>query len=293
MKKFIFRSLVFLALFCLFCAVNYGFNQYQIDHNSGYLLNTKTLIIGDSQIEHALNPDFFKNSRNVAKAGEPYISTFYKLKFLLKKNPQINRTIVGLSLYNLTAYNDTKFVDSNWSKNQLENAYPFLNLEKLHDLPLDKKRYWQTQFRHKLLLPKTNHEKYLGHFVAYPTSDLKKLDVQQRIHAHYYNGDALYTVSQISLNMLDSIIQLCDQQEVELVFVVPPLHLQYRENIPEYFQQLWKTVLISLENKQVNILNYSEWSLPDDCFRDYNHLNKKGADLLSKKIVERLKTLAE
>lgn len=288
MKKFLLRLSIFGLLFCLFCLGNKVFNEYVIQHHSGDLAGVETLIIGDSQIEHGLNPDFFPNSANVAKSGEPYLTSFYKLQFLLAKNPTIKKIFIGLSPHNLTTYNDTKFKDAAWAKNQFEISYPFLNLKKITPLPIDAKRYWQTQFRHKLLMPKLAHEKFIGKFIPYPSSDLESSSVQQRINAHYYQNDTLLNVSRVSMQMLSAMVDLCLTKNVEPIFIATPLHPSYREKIPQKFINNWKNTIEELEKSGKIVLDFSTLTLTEDFYLDYNHVNAKGADILSAAIAKEL-----
>lgn len=288
MKKFLFRLSLFGILFGLFCLGNYLFNEYIIKHHSGHLANIETLIIGDSQMEHGINPAFFPKSANVSNAGEPYLTTFHKLVFLLERNAEIKNVFIGLSPHNLTIHNDFKFIDNNWSKNQFEISYPFLDLKKIAPLPVDTKRYWQTQFRYIFLIPRLSHEKYIGHFVAYPSSDLKKLVVQQRLNVHYYKNNELSNISNISLQMLDAMVNLCKSKNIKPVFIATPLHLAYRQGIPEKFNKLWQEKMAKLKNQGMTVLDFSALNLGNEFYRDYNHLNGKGADVLSAAIAEEL-----
>src|SRR5690606_27027744 len=55
---------------------------------------------------------------------------------------------------------------------------------------------------------------------------------EQGINRHYYYGSIVHTPSNIQINYLDSIRNLCEVKNIQLVLVSLPLHSSYWKKVP-------------------------------------------------------------
>ncbi len=308
MKYFLVKLMIFISLLSIFSLLCYQFNSYLIS-NTPYQtppLTTK-LILGDSHINCAIDPQIIGNSVNIAMNAEPYIISYYKLAYLLPHNPSIRTLIVGFSPHNLSAFNDIKLKDKRWAKNMFDRYYPLISYPKLQQLPIDYNKYIG-RFAHHYLLPNGNYLKnyyltkrqtttainhpYIGYYPQSNGSIMKSSSLKKIIHRHYYSPQdtsKFIGISSTSKVYLEKIIALCQQKNIQVVLVNAPVHPSYFQNIPSsiqhYFEDL-KTELVSLPN--VNLKDYGQMPLTLPDFLDYDHVNSLGAASVSKRLKQEM-----
>ena len=91
------------------------------------------------------------------------------------------------------------------------------------------------------------------------------------------------------INYLDSCVQLTKRLGVELWLFSGPLHKDLRDRIPQKFYDAFKIATDSaLTYEHVHFLDYMEYPLPDSCFRNLNHINYYGAQVISPLVVEEM-----
>lgn len=87
---------------------------------------------------------------------------------------------------------------------------------------------------------------------------------------------------------LEKIIELTRKNEHKLYIIIPPCRSDYRENMPSS-DELFKKLHDLTSKTNIKIFNfYKDKEFVWDDFGDFDHLNKMGADKLSKKIYEKL-----
>ena len=125
------------------------------------------------------------------------------------------------------------------------------------------------------------HLDYIGGFKTGNGSQID--DVEEEVLRHYsFNQGDL--ISQLSLNYLDSIHVLCEQNAIELVLVCTPVHMKYYNSIPKEVIIEFERVLDSYRSKGVRIFDYSKTDMQDDMFYNSDHLNSIGANEFSSKL---------
>jgi hypothetical protein len=96
------------------------------------------------------------------------------------------------------------------------------------------------------------------------------------------NSDEAKSGHKVNYLYLRKIITLCNQQHIKLYFLeVPTYHPEYFYDTL-YFQEAYKKYF-----RDVEFLDYSQWNIGVDCFRDAHHLNKRGAQKMTEKLVKR------
>ena len=92
--------------------------------------------------------------------------------------------------------------------------------------------------------------------------------------------------SDFRIEYLCKIIDLANQKNMKVYLYASPLHKQYSKKIPKRTQILYENVLDSIlvHNPNVKYMNYKDYSLDNKSFGDGDHLNQKGASIISEEI---------
>lgn len=281
MKKFLRRVFIFFLFLTGSLVINiYIQFNYLYDENYFKLpLNVTTLILGHSHAANAYNTKFITNSVNLSNPGESYFYTYIKARTILKFNPQIKTiyleftnnqiergmdnwvwddthlikvkdygVIMNFEEYKLLYQNNTSGLFNVISKGLVENFIPLIKNNSILD---DRK------------------------FGGYLINNSSLLDSLKRDSNTSKNRTNL--VSQTNLNYLTKIVDLCDENNVEIIFVRSPMNKRYDINFNEtVFRQLLKS-----DFSEVKWLDFKDYPLPDEAFGDSEHLNSKGAILFS------------
>ena len=88
------------------------------------------------------------------------------------------------------------------------------------------------------------------------------------------------------------IIDLCTKKNIRLYLINTPVSDEYLSKIPEKFINHYYNIVEKLKSiKNVKILDYHDYQLPQNCYRDADHLNSNGAKIISEKIVSEMNDL--
>ena len=133
---------------------------------------TNIIIAGDSHPQKSINPKMFNSATSITQTAEPYVSTFWKLKYLLQ-DIQIDTLILGFSHHNLSAFNDLKFTNKTWSTEMYNRTYLTENFILLNSKLYDINAFYKTYFINMCIYPNTKHFKFMG---GYENFDLNKIE---------------------------------------------------------------------------------------------------------------------
>lgn len=287
MKKFFFKIGFFLTPLFLYLSANLCFNYNRYIKESVNLGPIQDLIIGDSQLMTGLTPLMFKNAENVCQSGEPLIVTYWKLKKILNSNKPL-RVYLGFSPHTISSYNEYKFSDKKWAKDIFRKIYPIQELNSISTkVKIDFTSFYKTLFKQNAFYPKIKHTNYLGSFVNKSSSDVSNWKI--RTKQHFFYQDKLAEKSQITIDYLDSIIDLCQQFDVSLTLLGTPLHRNYYTNIPQSLLNDYNETKAELEQRGISIIDKSDGSsYSDSLFYDSNHLNHLGAKRFTTEVLKLL-----
>lgn len=288
LKLFLFKSLLFGLIMALYLAAVFSYNLYQIKScPSPIPKDLNILILGDSHVQKAVDPSYFTNAINIAQTAEPYPLSFWKLKDLVK-SAEIDTLLLGFSEHNFSSFNDHKFSDFLWSETMFSRSYLIGGFDALSKkVKVDFSTLRKIYFRKMLLLPHTQHQSvYIGEFRASKGSHLN--NIQATLNRHYTYNDTPVDTSSVAYSYLDSILTLCERNNIEPILIAPPVHPRYAKNIPSNITTYFEHLKHQLVTEGVVILDYGNRTLPDDHFIDGDHLNRKGAEWFSKKLQNKL-----
>ena len=135
MKKFIQKILIFcfpamvysiiaiLFMPCLLSMVNGPSTKQQIAHSfkNATNINYDLLILGNSRTYRGINPDMLSyNAFNFSHSNDSYNQIYYKLKYLVDIEKDINYLILGIDYFQFSFISDTRnyvytdFLDSEY-----------------------------------------------------------------------------------------------------------------------------------------------------------------------------------
>lgn len=111
-------------------------------------------------------------------------------------------------------------------------------------------------------------------------------NAEERIKRHRLAHPGSFQDCGLQLKHLERLIHLCAERQVKLYLVGTPLHESYRMLVEKDFWEKYKSLLDSLMTNHSNVqyLSYEEEDWPDSLFRDSDHLNSMGGELLGKRL---------
>lgn len=288
MRNFIVKSIIFMVFPVLFFGINMLLNNYFYNNQTFFIKDTKILIAGDSHSQKSLNPKFFNNAKNIAQPAEPYIITYWKLKYIFSQSSNIIDTLIlGFAPHNISQFNDLKFSKDNWSSEMFKRSYPIEELNKIpNNISIDYSSFYKVLWKQTGFYPKRNHTNFIGSYKNKKTSDIS--DWNTAIQRHYFFEGKELGVSDVSINYLDSIVDLCDSKKMELVLVSHPVYEKYLKSIPSVIINKYSTLEREYDKKHI-VYNQTDKEYPDSLYLNSDHLNEYGAERFSKELVDFLK----
>ena len=286
MKKFVLQFSVFSAGFALISLANFFVNSYLI-YSIPPEINGKVLIMGDSHMVRALDPQILGDAENFSQLSESYFMTYFKLKELLKhSNPET--LILGYSYHNISASGDRKFIDPNQSNEMFKRMYPITSITDYESMEVDYNEYLKVLYRNMFLYPRFRHHTYLGSFE--PRSEEMRDTWEAAIKRHYFLRGQNVGISLVSEEKLQSIIEIARENKLRVILVATPLHRSYRTKIPENFKHEFREFAsdILAKHDHVQFWDYSDEFDDSGLFFNSDHVNNVGAQRFTISIKRRL-----
>jgi len=290
MKKFVVNLTSFLLILLLYFGANAFINYCIYTLRPVPLAHRNVLIIGDSHTQQSLNPNLFTSAHNISLAADPYVVLYWKLQKIVETYHP-DTIILGFAPHNISQFNDTKFSvndEGNWASEIFKRSYP---IEHFHDIDsivsVDYLTYYKILWKQICFYPKINHENYIGYYYSSPITWVPA-EWKMTINKHYYLHEKELGVSAISVSYLDSIVNLCQQQNIVLVLASNPVHKNYFERIPSTIWNKYSALKNEYKNKAI-IIDRTQEYYPDSLHLDADHLNEGGAHRFTREVIEDLK----
>jgi hypothetical protein len=269
-----------------------------------------TLAVGDSHPQASLDPAVLAGGANVANSAENLFFTFYKLRFLLDRNPAITNVILGLAPHNFSkGYQESLLFGETATLEDFEAYYPLLDREGRRTLRSPRRGYLLATLKYdlgvpiqfyrnravtKLLMGRVVHRAdfdWVGGFYGSERSDLDVEKMRRKITLYYLGADGRYTgVSDLMRLSLHRIMALCQERDVRLWIYTSPEHAWFRSRVPREANLAFERVRADAQRDfpAVRWLDFSESPLPDEAFGDGDHTNARGARIVSALVRNRL-----
>jgi len=128
------------------------------------------------------------------------------------------------------------------------------------------------------------HPLFPGNYKS-ANSNLSERVTDKLIRQHFFVGQDIGS-SDIMIESLVKMAQLCQTYKVKLILINTPLHSTFRSKIPEYYYKLFNSELDDLKTRfdNVNYFDFSTIDYPDSLFGDGDHLNASGMERFSNEI---------
>lgn len=299
MKRFLYKIILFFAIVLalgglgfgtVYLISNYYVSSLKIDKN------IHTLICGDSHTQTALNDKLIPNSLNIAHSTEHYLYTYNVLKLLLRNNPQIQNVVLGFSYHNISSSRD-KFI---FAPEMTQYMYPryisVLGRKSFSQLITSNPSGFFNNFKdivrgfnRHIGARELYHFGFIGGYYYSEVANKNDSTINHTIKMHYFdeNGEE-HGYSDLQTEYLQSIVDLCWEENVELVLLNCPISKEYKAMIPESFIE---TYLSQTKQYGTIVLDYSDFSVPENCYGDGDHLNTFGAEIFTQHLLEELECL--
>jgi hypothetical protein len=285
MRVLIQKTLLIIALIAFFFIANGTINYFIYTYEALPFPKTPVLITGDSQMRNALDPKNFSNSVNIAHPGEVYAFSYWKLLRVLKTYHP-DTIILGFSPINIAKYSDSRFVMEEFAEPMYSEYYPIQRLHELDtEIGISYMTFYKTLWKQTAFYPKFTHDQYIGEYKN--SAPAISLDATLLVKKMFLNNPADGYFSEMSINYLDSIVQLCQSKQITLVLTTSPVHKNFLEKIPSPLLHRHSTLKEKYKNQAV-FFDLLKTQYPDSCYSDVFHLSRYGAKLFTKDLVDYL-----
>ena len=165
-----------------------------------------------------------------------------------------------------------------------KRSYPIENFKDVENIiPINYFDFYITLWKQTAFSPKRKHVNYLGKYSNNKFNDVS--DWQSTIKGHYLWNDKVLGVSEVSVNYLDSIIKISQQQEIIVILTSSPVYNKYFDKIPRSIMKKFNSLKEQYENQAIIFDKTQEISYPDSLFLDADHLNLDGATRFTNELI--------
>ena len=249
------------------------------------------IYMGDSHVRYAVNDNLLPHSLNVANSSESTYFSYFKLKKILNKDPNVKKVILGFSYHNISGYYDD-YTFGRYSNSIAANYFYILPIsEQLKMMKGDIKKTLSLLV-HVLKsgisswLNKNTFEG--GYDNPYTGVTPVEASMIQRLNLQYDLNGKLQSFSLLNIRYLDKIATLCKENNVRLVLLNTPMYPYYRTRIPQKFVEKYNEIVRS---GNFEVLDLTRLEMSDSCYQpDGDLLSVEGALETTKEII-RLKNL--
>lgn len=275
MKLFVKKTLIFLFLIgfvfslCLIVLHEFAYSKSSLKIGSA----TTILVVGDSQIECALNTKLISNSFSIAQGGDNHLYNYAQIRSVINENKGIDTLILGHNYNNVLGSYEYYYKTPSVIQYKVPKYFSVLNYSELLDLfcinpkamivtgPLIIKYNINLYLKRKVTMSDLNFGGYLMIDKEFknPTNSIVNLDKK--------------SYSSIQEKYLNRIVKMCQKENIKLYLVTTPnLHSNrfYSKKYRDYFN--------SIKFKNVTNVNLANMKLDSTNFYDFVHMNKKGSN---------------
>tara|TARA_R100000935_G_scaffold9585_1_gene19420 strand:+ start:1631 stop:2488 length:858 start_codon:yes stop_codon:yes gene_type:complete len=281
MKKFIIQILLFLFVLLVFNGIfKLILNDIYFDDYQQVNLNSQTYLLADSHGE-ALGQFSEHAFFNFSAPSDSYVDMKYKLEYLISKS-DIKTLILTVDNHALSPYRDN-------SNNIDRSSYFTFRDDYSNFLEYLEQKYFYQIFvmfdsKYGTLL-----KKYLISTIVPDGFSQQNIWGEE---TDRYRKDASFKRSEMQFSFnyqstklkkeLVEIIYLCKANNIKLIGIKFPLSKDYL-NVPE--MKNYGSDKIFQENG-LEIMNFEEYFINNNFFKDQDHLNKKGAILFKNNLIQ-------
>lgn len=287
MKKFVISISKFVLILVLFYGILLGRYCYKMRGYGFELPKEKTiLVIGDSQTQCGIDDQQLSHFANVSLAHDGYFTMYRRLQLYVDANPQIDTVFVAFTPHTVRKDKDEFYRNFGYVQESTQHYLPFFTTsdwfvlfrydaaDVISALTTPLRYYWNVS---------PDYINEMGYFEVSDYSNLKK-DIEagaQRLTAGAFGG--IDYGNAVTLEYLQKIIDFCKSRHLTLIGLNTPVY-----NARDYFDMDNYEQLRNGRFQGLEVWDFMDAEIPDECRRDVNHLNQKGATLFAEMMRERL-----
>jgi hypothetical protein len=266
--------------------------------------SASTLILGDSHPHCAICADNLDGSFNFAFPGEGLVPSYTALELFSGDSlNNIQLVVLGVSYHSFS--HQDMFVDTAFDYKFLFSLYPLIR-ERIKQVHRERFPYrtvievtacYELGFLSRNSIPEIAHflqENITSTAIGSTSIEWREREWKMRIDKHFYENSShtLSPPSLASINVLQNIRELCHRKGYFLVLYNAPVSRDYYANIPPFYKCLMDSVVHSLVDNQTTFyIDHSQYPLPDNHFRDCDHVNIHGAKIVTPLLRDSLRSL--
>ncbi len=294
LRALLIKLLLFLVALTLINAAMIRWTDHLLDRASFTLPpGTTTLVLGDSQVECAIDPSQLPGVVSLAQGGEAFLFAHAKARRFIAENPQLDTIWLSCNYMGLEKKQDTLTRSERYITYKLPFNFFLFDAEDMRHFALNYHTYaslLQTPFKRRAYISKalrratTWRDLNFGGYLKLTDHKLAHdLAQRERTRREGNRRPPEFGAAEDQVRYLDKIIRLCDSSGVTCILVNTPVHaaVQADTDTTAYYAHL------RARYPRVPLWDHSNWSFPDSCYRDAVHLNADGA----RSYTERLRTL--
>ena len=300
MQRFLKRIALFSSIIIVLAVVIHSINQRLFENDKVILgKDVETLICGSSISARGLDPAIIENSFNVSRAGRTTLDVFKIMEKVLPDNPQIKHITADFSPQGFSRRMEYFYYIPGFMQNRMKWMYPLLNYSDLEGYHVNNKIYLKNFLRYECV-PNAYYTKkslgltdelqpYLGKFNEDRSYYIEDEDPDKITKELFLFEEEDGWMNRNGVDNLEACVLLTEKLGVDLWLFSGPLHKELRERIPQKFYDAFKVAVDSaLTYEHVHFLDYIDYPLPDSCFRNLNHINYYGAQVVSPLVNEEI-----
>lgn len=275
---FILINIILISIFVYFTIkINYPYSIFKEKFK-----HTKTLIIGDSHTECAINDNLF-SSFNLSNSADAYIYSFIKLKYI-DKFANLDTVILSYRPQNLIKVDDDRWLkDKRILTTKLSYLAPMCELDEFVYLyNINRIAVIQSYVKSSLVLLKTTIKTIFNmvQFNDYSIGGYKYLvrnKLEEALRLTKTNKFTKLSLSKYQNDYLKKILKYCNDKNITIILLEPPTYLDNKD-----IRTFTKNKFNEYKKEYDFIyLNHSNYRLMEEEYGDIGHLNYLGAKTYS------------
>lgn len=283
MKLFLRRLLLFITLLIIATAALLGVLIQQVNKKECFVLKpgrVETVFLGFSHVQCNINDSLISHARNLGDAAEPFFYTYQKAKRIFESNPEIENVFIEFSSKCISNFMDSTIFSDYHLPQFLPRYATVLDGEDyrlLFRLNAAQLLSAMPVVPRESLLAYRNRKqdvmeaKKWGGFVYQTESTVAKR--LERIRKGYTRPALSNDTTRYNLIYLNKLVKLCREKGKRIWFFSSPLHAQSGDRAnAALFNEIRETRYGSIP-----YLDFRDLYFPDDQYRDFEHLNGRGA----------------
>ncbi len=285
-NRFFAKLLLFFACFAIVAALVPALAALRIRTYS-YALppDKKILFVGDSHIAQGVDDAEIPGAFNSSVSADTYVSAYLRLRLLLRDNPQIDTVFLGVSPYSISRGSDETLFRPSLVAMKVPYYLPHFGEDEwtlyLERAPKDFLRAVFLSPSTYLRSSKLSNKKYFKKLGGFNPRENRSL--AKAVAATETLEKPLFWGCEAELTYLEKIRALCENRGIRLIFLNTPIYSAEKYlNVSHYYETLRERF------SDIELWDYMDLDVPDDCREDVNHLNAFGAKRFAKLLATRI-----